>query len=154
MAKAALSATKAAPVPSSLRFMVSPPKKSEPMFGRARLWCQPRRDQFLSRSRQSFGKSTLFFLGSVLVAVSQPERAAFREVVNVGFKDAFWLFNQPEKQFTWRLPPECLPARLGLRIDHILLSPQLAAVCKACGIDTGPRKRERPSDHARVTAEL
>jgi hypothetical protein len=62
---------------------------------------------------------------------------------------------QPEKQFTWwgyRL--NAFQRGWGLRIDHILLSPQLAAVCKACEIDTGPRKRERPSDHARVIAEL
>lgn len=86
---------------------------------------------------------------------SEPERAAFREVLKVGLRDAFRLLDQPEKQFTWwdyRL--NAFQRGWGLRIDHILLSPQLAAICRACGIDTEPRKRERPSDHAPVTADL
>ena len=86
---------------------------------------------------------------------SEPERAAFREVLKAGLRDAFRLFAQPEKQFTWwdyRL--NAFQRGWGLRIDHILLSPKLAATCKACGIDTEPRKRERPSDHAPVIADL
>jgi len=86
---------------------------------------------------------------------SEPERAAFREVLNVGLKDAFRLFEQPEKQFTWwdyRL--KAFERGWGLRIDHILLSPALVPKCKACTIDLEPRKRERPSDHAPVIAEL
>ena len=42
----------------------------------------------------------------------------------------------------------------GLRIDHILLSEPLAKHCVAAGIDRAMRKRERPSDHAPVTANL
>jgi exodeoxyribonuclease-3 len=86
---------------------------------------------------------------------SEPERAAFREVIGVGLKDAFRLFEQPDKQFTWwdyRL--KAFERGWGLRIDHILLSPSLAPRCKACSIDIEPRKRERPSDHAPVIAEL
>ena len=86
---------------------------------------------------------------------SEPERAAFREVVNVGVKDAFRLFEQPEKQFTWwdyRL--NAFDRGWGLRIDHILLAPALAAKCSSCSIDVEPRKRERPSDHAPVSAAL
>jgi exodeoxyribonuclease-3 len=86
---------------------------------------------------------------------SEPERAAFREVVATGLKDAFRLFEQPEKQFTWwdyRL--RAFERGWGLRIDHILLSPQLALRCKSCAIDLQPRKLERPSDHTPVIAEL
>ncbi len=86
---------------------------------------------------------------------SEPERAAFRELLGVGLKDAFRLFEQPEKQFSWwdyRL--NAFQRGWGLRIDHILLSPALAPECAACSIDTEPRKRERPSDHAPVIAEL
>jgi exodeoxyribonuclease III len=86
---------------------------------------------------------------------SEPERAAFREVVGVGLSDAFRLFEQPEKQFTWwdyRLA--AFQRGWGLRIDHILLSPDLASRCTACAIDLAPRKLERPSDHAPVVAEL
>jgi len=76
-------------------------------------------------------------------------------VVGVGLKDAFRLFDQPEKQFSWwdyRL--NAFERGWGLRIDHILLSPTLAPKCTACSIDTEPRKRERPSDHAPVIAQL
>jgi exodeoxyribonuclease-3 len=86
---------------------------------------------------------------------SEPERAAFRAVVEVGLADAFRLFEQPEKQFTWwdyRLL--AFQRGWGLRIDHILLAPALAAKCTACTIDIEPRTRERPSDHAPVIAEI
>ena len=86
---------------------------------------------------------------------SEPERAAFRTVVEVGLKDAFRLFEQPEKQFTWwdyRL--KAFERGWGLRIDHILLAPALATKCSSCTIDVEPRKRERPSDHAPVIAQL
>ena len=43
---------------------------------------------------------------------------------------------------------------LGLRIDHILLSPSLSASCASCAIDLEPRRQERPSDHAPVVAEI
>ena len=86
---------------------------------------------------------------------SEPERAAFRALIELGFKDAFRLFEQPEKQFTWwdyRLA--AFQRGWGLRIDHVLLSPALAARCTACAIDVEPRKLERPSDHAPVICEL
>jgi exodeoxyribonuclease-3 len=44
--------------------------------------------------------------------------------------------------------------KMGLRIDHILLSAELANACTACTIDVEPRRNERPSDHAPVIAEL
>jgi exodeoxyribonuclease-3 len=43
---------------------------------------------------------------------------------------------------------------MGLRIDHILLSRELAQRCKSCTIDREMRGRERPSDHAPVIAEI
>ncbi len=89
------------------------------------------------------------------IHVSEPERAAMRKVVEVGFADAFRLFEQPDKQFSWwdyRLA--AFQRNWGLRIDHILLSPALAQRCVACTIDTSPRKLERPSDHAPVVADL
>jgi exodeoxyribonuclease-3 len=86
---------------------------------------------------------------------SAPERAAFHALLELGFKDAFRLFAQPDRQFTWwdyRLA--AFQRGWGLRIDHILLSPSLAARCKSCRIDVAPRRLERPSDHAPVLAEL
>jgi exodeoxyribonuclease-3 len=86
---------------------------------------------------------------------SEPERAAFRALLALGYKDAFRLFEQPEKQFSWwdyRL--NAFQRGWGLRIDHILLSPELAKYCTSCSIDVSPRKLERPSDHAPVSVDL
>ena len=89
------------------------------------------------------------------VLCSEPERAAFRELLALGLSDAFRRFEQPEKSFTW-WDYRMLGFRRnqGLRIDHILLSPALAEHCRACSIDKAPRKLERPSDHAPVIAEF
>jgi exodeoxyribonuclease III len=89
------------------------------------------------------------------IHVSEPERAALRHVMDVGFADAFRLFEQPEKQFSWwdyRL--KAFERAWGLRIDLALLSPELAKRCRSCSIDIAPRKRERPSDHAPVVLDL
>ena len=89
------------------------------------------------------------------VLFSLPERAALARLVEAGFVDAFRLFDQPERSYTWwdyRL--NAFRRKMGLRIDHVLLSPALAAACTACRIDTAPRALERPSDHAPVICEI
>jgi exodeoxyribonuclease-3 len=89
------------------------------------------------------------------VHCSAPERAAFRALLELGLKDAFRLFEQPEKSFSWwDYRMMAFRRNAGLRIDHILLSETLAERCAACTIDKAPRKRERPSDHTPVLAEL
>ena len=89
------------------------------------------------------------------IHVSEPERAALRTVLDAGLVDAFRLFPQPEKSFTWwdyRL--KAFERGWGLRIDLAMLTPALAARCIGCAIDLAPRKRERPSDHTPVVVEL
>ena len=89
------------------------------------------------------------------VHVSEPERAAFRALVDLGFTDSFRIFDQPEKSYSWwdyRMMG--FRRNAGLRIDFVLLSSALAARCTGCTIDKAPRKLERPSDHAPVIAEL
>lgn len=89
------------------------------------------------------------------VLFSEPEREALAAVTGLGLKDAFRLFDQPERSYTWwdyRL--YAFRRKMGLRIDHILLSPPLAERCRACSIDVEPRRAERPSDHAPIFAEL
>jgi exodeoxyribonuclease-3 len=89
------------------------------------------------------------------VLCSEPEREAFRKLLELGLKDSFRLFEQPEKSFTWwdyRMMG--FRRNHGLRIDHILLSEPLAASCTECRIDRDMRKLERPSDHAPVIATL
>ena len=89
------------------------------------------------------------------VHVSAPERDALRAVLEIGLKDAFRLFEQPEKSFSWwDYRMMAFRRNAGLRIDHILLSEALAARCTACTIDKAPRKLERPSDHAPVLADV
>lgn len=89
------------------------------------------------------------------VLVSEPERARFRALLDLGLKDAFRLFDQPAGSFTWwDYRQAAFRRNLGLRIDHILLSPELAARCRACAIDVAPRRLTRPSDHAPVIAQL
>jgi exodeoxyribonuclease-3 len=89
--------------------------------------------------------------GSVLY--SEPERAAFQELLKLGLQDSFRLFEQPEKSFSWwDYRMQAFRRNHGLRIDHILVSEALARHCTACRIDLAPRKNERPSDHAPVVA--
>lgn len=89
------------------------------------------------------------------VHVSPPERAAFQALLDVGLTDAFRLFGQPEKSYSWwdyRMLR--FQKNQGLRIDHVLLSAPLVARCTGCVIDRAPRKWPQPSDHVPVTATL
>lgn len=89
------------------------------------------------------------------IHVSEPERAAFFRLEALGLKDAFRLFAQPEKSFSWwDYRMGAFRRNYGLRIDHILITPLLAESCTACSVDKTPRKLERPSDHAPVMAEF
>jgi exodeoxyribonuclease III len=89
------------------------------------------------------------------VLCSEPERAAFRGLLDLGLKDSFRLFDQPEKSFTWwDYRMNGYKRGLGLRIDHILLSSPLAPQCRQVEIVRGLRELERPSDHAPVVVEL
>lgn len=89
------------------------------------------------------------------IHVSEPERAAFFRLEALGLKDAFRLFPQPEKSFSWwDYRMGAFRRNFGLRIDHILVTPPLAETCTACCVDKTPRKLERPSDHAPVVAEF
>jgi exodeoxyribonuclease III len=89
------------------------------------------------------------------VLFSEPERAALRGLFDMGFADAYRLFPQPDKAFTWwDYRMNAFRRNIGLRIDHILLSPALAQACTSCTIDVEPRRLERPSDHAPVLCEL
>jgi exodeoxyribonuclease-3 len=89
------------------------------------------------------------------VLFSEPERKAFRDLLALGFADAFRLFDQPERSFTWwDYRMMAFRRNHGLRIDHILLSQALVLHCVSCTIDRDVRKEARPSDHAPVIAEL
>ena len=87
------------------------------------------------------------------VLISEPERTAFQGLLQLGLRDAFRLFEQAEKSYSWwDYRMMAFRRNMGLRIDHILVSPALQ--CASCIIDKAPRKLERPSDHTLVIAEL
>jgi exodeoxyribonuclease-3 len=83
------------------------------------------------------------------------ERAHFQALLELGFADAFRLFEQPPKSWSWwDYRNLAFRRNQGLRIDHILVSAALRARVQACSIDKLPRKNERPSDHAPVLLTL
>jgi exodeoxyribonuclease-3 len=89
------------------------------------------------------------------IHVSPAEREAFRAITALGLIDAFRLFEQPEKSFSWwDYRMMAFRRNFGLRIDHILLSRALASDCQRCWVDKAPRKLERPSDHAPVVVDI
>lgn len=86
---------------------------------------------------------------------SPDERAAFARLCALGLTDAFRLFAQEEKAYTWwDYRAGAFRRNAGLRIDHILLSAPLAAACVRCIIDNMPRRWPQPSDHAPVIADI
>ena len=93
------------------------------------------------------------WMGQVLV--SEPEREAFKALIDLGLQDSFRLFEKGEGQFSWwdyRMAG--FRRNLGMRIDHILTTPALSKASTASYIDKAPRKLERPSDHTPVVLEF
>ena len=83
------------------------------------------------------------------------ERAHFQALLGLGLVDAFRLFEQPPKSWSWwGYRNLAFRKNQGLRIDHILVNLALRDRVMACSIDKAPRKNERPSDHAPVLVEL
>ena len=83
------------------------------------------------------------------------ERAQFQRLTALGMVDAFRLFEQPPKSWSWwDYRNLAFRKNQGLRIDHILVSEALRPRVTGCVIDKLPRKNERPSDHAPVIIEL
>ncbi|WPB57901.1 exodeoxyribonuclease III [Xylophilus sp. GOD-11R] len=83
------------------------------------------------------------------------ERQHFQALLDLGLTDAFRLFDQPEKSFSWwdyRMLG--FQKNRGLRIDHILVSAALKPKVTACTVDRAPRKNKQPSDHAPVVVTL
>ncbi len=84
-------------------------------------------------------------------------RAAFRRILHQGWTDAIRI-RDPWGQrgpFTfWDYQRMCWERDNGLRIDHLLLSPQAADLMRDAGIDRELRGREKPSDHVPVWVDL
>ena len=83
------------------------------------------------------------------------ERNQYKALIDLGLTDAFRMFEQPEKSYSWWDYREFAFRRnRGLLIDRILVSEALKPLVAGCVIDKTPRKNERPSDHTPVIVEL
>ncbi len=89
-------------------------------------------------------------------ALYRPESlAAWREILNLGYTDAFRALNRAPLNYTfWDFQAGAWNRNNGIRIDHFLLSPQAADALSACEIDRHMRGRERPSDHVPIWIDL
>lgn len=89
-------------------------------------------------------------------ALFLPEtRAAYRRIVNLGLTDAFRVRVPGPGNYTfWDYQAGAWERNNGIRIDHLLLSPQAADRLVDVGIDKGVRGLEKPSDHVPIWAEL
>lgn len=85
------------------------------------------------------------------VLTSPAERSAFDVLLALGLHDSYGLFQKTAGTYTWwDYRMAAFRRNMGLRIDHILVTPALAGSCMAWEVDKMPRKLERPSDHAPV----
>ena len=89
-------------------------------------------------------------------ALFQPEsRAAYRALQNLGLTDAYKAMDGRPGGYTfWDYQAGAWQRNHGIRIDHVLLSPQAADRLRAIDIHRETRDREKPSDHVPVTVEL
>ncbi|MFO1118276.1 MAG: exodeoxyribonuclease III [Beijerinckiaceae bacterium] len=89
-------------------------------------------------------------------ALFRPEtRAKFRALKNLGFTDALRATTDAPKMYTfWDYTAGAWQRNNGLRIDHLLLSPQAADRLAAVAIDRDMRAKEKPSDHVPIRAEF
>ena len=82
-------------------------------------------------------------------------RAAYQRLLNLGLTDAIRAQNPAPGTYTfWDFQAGAWERNNGIRIDHLLLSPQAADLLQASGIDKAVRGRDRPSDHVPVWIDL
>jgi exodeoxyribonuclease-3 len=88
--------------------------------------------------------------------VSEPERAAFRALLDAGLVDAYRSRHDEPGRFSWwDYRAGMFHKNLGMRIDHLLVSPSVAARIVDAEIDREARKGPPvPSDHAPMLIDL
>ncbi|HTH16027.1 MAG TPA: exodeoxyribonuclease III [Magnetospirillum sp.] len=89
-------------------------------------------------------------------ALCRPEsRALYRQLCHLGLTDAFRALHAEAHRYTfWDYQAGAWQRDNGLRIDHLLLSPQTADRLVACDIDKAPRGRDKASDHTPIWVDL
>ena len=87
--------------------------------------------------------------------VSEPERAAHHAILERGFVDAFRLHHEEGGVFSWwDYRAGHFHKGMGMRIDLVLLSVDLAGRCTDARIDRDARKGKQASDHAPVIVDI
>ena len=89
-------------------------------------------------------------------ALGRPEiRSRFRTLVNLGFTEAWRSLHRETHVYSfWDYQAGAWQKDNGVRIDHLLLSPQAADLLGNCEIDKNPRGQKKASDHTPVWCEL
>jgi len=89
-------------------------------------------------------------------ALFRPEsRQALRRLVNLGFTDAYRQMHPKTRGYTfWDYQGGAWQNDLGIRIDHLLLSPQAADRLADSNIERGPRGADKASDHTPIWCRL
>ena len=89
------------------------------------------------------------------IMASESERQALRDILGLGFADAFRKFTAEGGHYSWwDYRTAAFRRNMGWRIDHHYLTPVLYEGAKSCIIDVAPRKLTQPSDHAPVIVEF
>lgn len=82
-------------------------------------------------------------------------RRRFREILNLGYTEAFRALHPEIGRYSfWDYQGGAWQKDNGIRIDHLLLSPQATDILAGCDIDKKPRGLEKASDHTPVWCEL
>ena len=95
----------------------------------------------------------LAFAGDALFQLET--RQAFWSILNLGYTEAYRsLHSEPHRYSFWDYQAGAWQKDNGLRIDHLLLSPQAADLLEDCDIDSKPRGQPKASDHTPVWCRL
>ena len=82
-------------------------------------------------------------------------RKKFRELLNLGFQDAYRYLNKNKKEYTfWDYMAGSWEKNNGMRIDHFLISNNILNNLKEIKIDKKPRSQLKPSDHTPIEIEI
>ena len=89
-------------------------------------------------------------------ALYRPETLAkWRELLNLGYYSAFEMLSNAAGQYTfWDYQGGAWPRNHGIRIDHLVCSPQAMDRCEALRIDKHVRDWSKPSDHVPVVGRF
>jgi exodeoxyribonuclease-3 len=88
-------------------------------------------------------------------ALTRPEsRNRFRQLLNMGYTDAYRAYTTDVNYTYWDYQRGAWQKDHGIRIDHLLLSPQAMDRMGKVGIDKGPRGQDKPSDHTPIWVEI